>query len=898
MTGHSHYGHPATKAKRAGIPGLLAILLAVAGCPLPADAQRPDRPPGSSFLTGPALGDPLDVAMGFVRRELPGKAKSSRGAKPFAADDFKVLKLRDRVLTKHNGLTHLYLQQEINGLPVYQADIQAHVARDGSIVALHNHFASTAVAPAPSAVPILTAAEAVTWAARNLALPVPPAPRDLTGSRDPKQARFLEPAVSLDPIPAKLLYHPLDDGGLRVAWNLIIRTPDRRHWLDINIDGITGATLSQADWVFDAAGYKVTALPLEGPGEGPRTLVSGAEDTLASPFGWHDTNGSVGAEFTDTRGNNVQAGADPSGNNSSIVRPSGGASLIFDFPADFNQPSASYQSASVTSLFYFANVAHDIFYRYGFDEAAGNFQANNYARGGIGSDAVLADAQDSSSLGNASFSTPADGSAPRMTMGLTQYSLTVTAPASIAGGYPSTAAAFGAAFPEGMSGIVVQATDDTLNGASPTDCCGAITNAASISGKVALIDRGVCDFAVKVKNAQLAGAIAAVIVNNAGDGLVSMTGNDGSITIPSTFIGQGDGQKIKDALAQGVGIRFRAPTPDTAFDATIAIHEYAHGVTNRLTGGPANASALSGLIPGGLGEGWSDFFALAFTAKTADTATSQRLIGQYSFGAPGLRTKPYTNALSANPLTYHDARTRPGTHDLGEIWAIALWEMYWNLVEAYGFSPNLRTGTGGNNLALQLVVDGCKLQPSRPNFIQARDAILQADLANNSGKNQFAIWQAFARRGLGLSATAGTTVNDNLVTAAFDVPDSLDSAKPAADGVPNLLKAAFRMNLIAPAGAKNMPEFTFAQVGPSRFPAIRFKQLAGGTGTAGIDYRVNGINYAVEVSDDLVTWKSGAAFVTPVSTTPDADGLTDTVIVRSLTNHRYFRIRVTRSVTG
>ena len=203
-----------------------------------------------------------------------------------------------------------------------------------------------------------------------------------------------------------------------------------------------------------------------------------------------------------------------------------------------------------------------------------------------------------------------------------------------------------------------------------------------------------------------------------------------------------------------------------------------------------------------------------------------------------------------------------------------------------------------NNLALQLVVDGCKLQPSKPNFIQARDAILQADLANNSGRNQFAIWQAFARRGLGLSATAGTTVNDNLVTAAFDVPDSLDSAKPAGDGVPNLLKAAFRMNLIAPAGAKKMPEFTFAQVGPSRFPAIRFKQLSGGTGIAGIDYRVNGINYAVEVSDDLVTWKSGASFVTPVSTTPDADGLTDTVIVRSLANHRYFRIRVTRSVTS
>ncbi len=862
-------------------------------------AQPQLQVPGRTFLAAPARGDALDIALRYARSELPGRAKALRGATLLTTGDFQQLRVRDRLISRHNGVTHLHLQQEINGLAVYQGDLQAHVARDGSIIVLHQRLASTATGPVLAAVPQLSAAECLQRAAQALKLPVPGVLPDLSGGANPRQARFAAPQVSLDAVPAQLLYFPLESGVLRLAWNLIVRTPDHRHWLDLTVDAITGEVLSQADWVHDAAAYRVAALPLEGPGEGARTLLSGIEDTLASPFGWHDTNGIAGAEFTDTRGNNVQAQTDTAGTNSGGFRPSGGAALLFDFPADFSLSASNYQSASVTSLFYLVNACHDIFYHHGFDEAAGNFQTNNYGRGGSAADAVVADAQDGAVPNNAQFSSPPDGSAPRMDMGMASSStfLHVTAPASIAGYFSSRAAAFGPAFPNGLTGTVVQGTDDTIDGPSATDCCGALTNGPSVSGKIALIDRGDCNFTVKVKNAQNAGAIAVIMVNHEGDSLVTMSGTDATITIPSIFIGQSDGLRIKNVFNQGVQVRFDTGTTDTAFDASIVVHEFGHGVTNRLTGGPSNASALTGMIPGGLGEGWSDFFALVLTAKPADTRTTARIMGRYSLDPAGIRSKPYTSDLAANPLTYNNVRTRTEVHALGEIWTIALWEMYWNLVEGHSFDPNLYTGVSGNNLALQLVVDGCKLQPANPSFIQARDAILQADLVNNAGRNQFALWQAFARRGLGLSATAGVNTSDNQVTAAYDVPAALDTAQPAGDGVPNLLKAAFHMNLVQPS-RENLPVPTLATVGADAVPALQFKQLSGGTGTAGIDYHVNGIAYVVEVSNDLQAWNGGAAFVAPVSVTHDAGGITDTVIVRALQSHRFFRVRITRTTSS
>ena len=108
--------------------------------------------------------------------------------------------------------------------------------------------------------------------------------------------------------------------------------------------------------------------------------------------------------------------------------------------------------------------------------------------------------------------------------------------------------------PEGISGEVVLALDEA-NAAGPltTDGCSPIMN--DISGKIALMDRGTCGFIVKVKNAQNAGALAALI----GDNVVSLPpaglgGVDPTISITSVRISLPDANAIKASLP-GVTVR-------------------------------------------------------------------------------------------------------------------------------------------------------------------------------------------------------------------------------------------------------------------------------------------------------------------------------------------------------
>ena len=226
------------------------------------------------------------------------------------------------------------------------------------------------------------------------------------------------------------------------------------------------------------------------------------------------------------------------------------------------------------------------------------------------------------------------------------------------------------------------------------------------------------------------------------------------------------------------------PGRSGSFDNGVVVHEFGHGVTNRLTGGPANSSALSTLQSRGMGEGWSDFFALIFTQVAADTGTVGRGIGTYVLGQPstgaGIRSQLYSYNMAINTLTLANLPSRNQVHDIGEIWASVLWDLNWAFINGsaidpklpnagLGFNSNLVATTGGNNLALRLVIQALKLQPANPNFLQARDAILSADQLLSGGANQRTIWQVFARRGMGLSAEVGDS-NTNQAVAAFDTP--------------------------------------------------------------------------------------------------------------------------------
>jgi len=214
------------------------------------------------------------------------------------------------------------------------------------------------------------------------------------------------------------------------------------------------------------------------------------------------------------------------------------------------------------------------------------------------------------------------------------------------------------------------------------------------------------------------------------------------------------------------------PYRDSDLDVGIIVHEYAHGISNRLTGGPMNVACLQGGEPGGMGEGWGDFFGTLIRQRSTYNRYDVFPMAPYTYNNPnGIRRYPYTTNMTIDPETYGyiNLANYTGVHSKGEVWCGILWETYWNFVDAYGFDPDLSFGKGGNNQILQDVVDGLKIQPCNPNFVDARNAILQADTINYGGKNVCLLWLGFAKRGLGLNAIGGRT-GAPIVTQDFTVP--------------------------------------------------------------------------------------------------------------------------------
>ncbi|MDT8305135.1 MAG: T9SS-dependent M36 family metallopeptidase [Anaerolineae bacterium] len=757
------------------------------------------------FITGPNQGDALEIALNYIRQ--------NRRALGLTGADIGDVVVTDRYASAHNGVTHIYLRQRYNGIEVFGGDINVNVAADGSIINLGNSFVSNLPAAVNAHAPGRAAQQAVADAARHLGLNLNRPVEVVSERGGPEREVVLsDGGIAVQDITAQLVYQPIAPDAVRLAWLLEIEELDGANWWAMTVDAETGEVLAQVNYVdhdnwdapaslatsrttllgttatasslpavqTDGASYNVFALPKESPSDGPRTLEIDPAEPVASPYGWHDTDGVPGAEYTVTRGNNVHGYTDVDANGvpDPGSDPDGGPGLEFDFPLDLTQNPDTYRPAAVTNLFYWNNIIHDVFYGYGFDEGSGNFQVNNYGNGGLGNDDVRAEAQDGSGTNNANFGTPPDGSRPRMQMFIWTPPLgievSVHPPSPIAGGYVASAAAFGPSLID--TGAItgdVALVDDGVG--VPSDGCEPFVGFPA--GHIALLDRGACTFVLKVANAQAAGAIAVIVANNVSGPPITMGGSDPSIAIPSVMISLDDGNLFKANLPLEVTIEDLGagiPRRDSDLDNGVIIHEYAHGISNRLTGGPATTFCLGNREQ--MGEGWSDWLALVLTTDPADMAVTARGIGSYvryqPADGPGIRPTPYTTDMSINPTTYGDIGGLAVPHGVGYAWSTMLWEVYWNLVEAYGYNPDVYGDwtTGGNNLAIQLVIDGMKLQVCRPGFVDGRDAILQADQVLTGGANQCHIWAGFAKRGLGYSADQGSNNNTTDGVEAFDLP--------------------------------------------------------------------------------------------------------------------------------
>jgi extracellular elastinolytic metalloproteinase len=160
--------------------------------------------------------------------------------------------------------------------------------------------------------------------------------------------------------------------------------------------------------------YRVLPIQKEVLTQGFETLTN-PEDIISSPYGWLRTTSS-GTDSTTTQGNNAYAyiGSTPASQSSS------GQFVYTQSPSSAPTVSAN-KNAAITNAFYIVNTVHDITYKYGFTEAAYNFQNTQIASGGKGNDRVKISVQDTSGTDNANFATPADGQSGQMRMFLWDY---------------------------------------------------------------------------------------------------------------------------------------------------------------------------------------------------------------------------------------------------------------------------------------------------------------------------------------------------------------------------------------------------------------------------------------------------------------------------------------------
>ncbi len=731
-------------------------------------------------------------------------------------EDYSDFEIKNEHSSSQFDISYAYAHQRYEGITIYNA-IANFAYNSNEIRLTGNRFVSDIASRVNTTNASISKKEAIYNAAVELGITTS-TEIDIQKTKDDAGNNvYVASEISSELIPVSLCY-TLDGEDLKLAWDLSLLSGN--NWWSVRVDATTGEIINQIDWMvscsFGESGscashthtaaaspivesqammpapppstdaYRVLEIPIESPNHGSDALVVGPYDAVASPYGWHDDDGNPGEEYTITRGNNVYASEDTNDDNQPGYSPDGGASLNFDFVWNLQQAATGFWDPAITNLFYMNNIMHDVFYHYGFDEVGGNFQENNYGNGGNQSDYVNADAQDGSGTNNANFGTPPDGQNPRMQMYIwtaagTPEIVQINAPGTIAGGYGGELASFGPALPPTpITGDFVLVDDGVGDG---SDACEPIINGAAINGNIAVIRRGGCSFVDKVVAAEAEGAIAVIVVNNQG-GLMTMGGTDPGIGIPSIMVTAFDGENFIDELDLGNTVNgslgdFGPFDRDSDLDNGVIAHEYGHGISNRLTGGPSAAGCLGNDEQ--MGEGWSDWCALITTIEPGDQGTDGRGIGTYSDGQPttgqGIRPAPYSTDFQINSFTYASTNNTSGIsqpHGIGFIWCTMLWDLTWALIDMHGFDNDIYTGTGGNNIAMHLIMNGMKLQACSPGFIDGRDAILSADQMLYNGEHQCLIWEVFANRGLGYSADQGSSNDRTDQTAAFDLPPGID----------------------------------------------------------------------------------------------------------------------------
>ncbi len=811
------------------------------------DAQRSVPTFLWAIRSGATSPVPLDVAVrtpeDAARAHLAAHAPRY-GLSAAALSTASVVRVRDL----GRGGILVVMRQSVGGVELFHSDVKVLMDRALGLVAIGGNLHAGAVPTAKTPGFVVSEAQAIAGAFRDL-YGAPLAPADVVDLGTPKAGydfHTLAPSEAVtraaihltEPVRIKPVYFPLpgrivpayfleilarttmgaaadacayviaaDDGRLLYREALAHGdTFDFRVWADATGD------LRPADGPLLDYNPDPNGAPDAGyPGPAPSTLIS------IAPFNktmdpWLPTGA------TQSQGNNVDAYTDdddPEGFSAGDTRSLATSASTFDHTYDLTlgpQTSLEQREAAVTGLFYTTNWLHDWWYDSGFDEQGGNAQANNYGRGGVEGDPLLAEGQfGAPALRNTSDTVvPADGTSPRMHLyvwnGVPRSSLTLQP-----GDQSPTVgvATFGPQAFAGPTGLVVLADDGTAPDVN--DGCEPLVNGAALSGNIALIDRGTCTFETKVVHALEVGAIAVIIAddkpNEAPPDMATDTTITTEVTIPVLSVSQADGTTLKGELPGESATFARSVDPDRdgTLDNTLVAHEWGHLLHLRnVACGSQQCLAQS--------EGWGDFSALMMILREGDDLGGTYAIAQYAAGAYladpayfGIRRYPYSTDLTRSPLTFkyltsgvalpttapvattNDSAPNSEVHNAGEIWASMLFEGFDAMLQqSQGTNPPYTFDQARRRMS-DYVVAGMAAAPTDPTYTEQRDAVLAAAAAADPADLAI-LAQGFAKRGAGTCAVAPTrystdfsgvvesfTVSNNLAVSAVTVDDSVIS---------------------------------------------------------------------------------------------------------------------------
>lgn len=389
---------------------------------------------GREFLTSPASGKRSDVLRNFIKQNnyLVGVNDSQTDLLKTTAD----------YPNPDGRLSFVRLEQVIDDVPVFRGEVKAGITKSGELIRVINNLApgldygSLSTDFGDPLAAVRTAAENIKYE-----LTFPEDSLNAAASTDSKSVFGSGEWATT----AEKMYFPTEPGVARPAWRVLIWLPVNAYY--VIVDAETGVVLWRKNITEDqtqTATYQVynnpnafipaadSPAPLSPGPIDPTTGTQGAiiartNVTLIGNEGLNsfNNNGWITDGNNTTDGNAVEAGVDRVSPNGVDATQTGDPVRVFEStwnpppgnPAPGDEPlTPQAQRGAVVQMFYVVNRYHDILYRLGFNEQAGNFQNLNFGRGGSEGDRISAEGQDSSDTDNANFATPADGGRGRMQM--------------------------------------------------------------------------------------------------------------------------------------------------------------------------------------------------------------------------------------------------------------------------------------------------------------------------------------------------------------------------------------------------------------------------------------------------------------------------------------------------